>query len=849
MNDKWIPQEIEPTWQRKWEADGLHRAKIDASRPKYYAMTMYPYPSGDLHMGHWYAMAPSDTRARWLRMQGYNVVFPMGFDAFGLPAENAAIRRGIHPKEWTYANIKRMRTQLRSMGAMFDWERECVTCDPEYYQWSQWFFRKLYDAGLAYKKKAPVDFCPNCNTTLAREQVWGEDRHCERCGTPVIKKDLDQWFFKITTYAEELLDFSRMEWPERVTTMQRNWIGRSVGAEVVFRTEKGGHELPIFTTRPDTLWGATFMVLAPEHPLVEELTTDDRRAEVEDYVDQARRMTDIDRETAEREKTGVFTGAYAINPVNDERIPIWIADYVLMTYGTGAIMAVPCGDQRDFEFAQKYNLPIPVVVAPKDWDGSAFAEAYVEPGVMVNSGPFDGYPSIGKYSLEEWSPELAEKYGLAADLTPETEGVHAVTRWLEEKGVGKYAVTYRLHDWLISRQRYWGAPIPMIECSNCGIVPVPYQDLPVLLPEDVQFMPTGESPLKSHEDFRYVKCPECSGDAERETDTMDTFMCSSWYQYAYMERHWKGGETISDDDVPFNPKEGDYWLPVDQYTGGIEHATMHLLYTRFFTKAMRDMGVVNFDEPMTRLYNQGIILGEDGEKMSKSRGNVIAPDDLVQQYGADVVRGYLMFGFRWDQGGPWNSTGVLGIQRFLERVWTLVLADERDNAPPADDQQIRALRRIQHQTIRRVTRDMERFSFNTMVAALMEYTNYLVKAKETSVTQSEAWEEAIDTLLILIAPSFPHISEELWSRTGRSYSIHQQAWPEWNPELAAEETITIVVQINGKVRDRFDVPVDIGQEEVKAQALATPGAQKHMGGKQPLKVIYVPGRLVNIVVK
>jgi leucyl-tRNA synthetase len=591
------------------------------------------------------------------------------------------------------------------------------------------------------------------------------------------------------------------------------------------------------------------MVLAPEHPLVEELTTDDRRAEVEDYVDQARRMTDIDRETAEREKTGVFTGAYAINPVNDERIPIWIADYVLMTYGTGAIMAVPCGDQRDFEFAQKYNLPIPVVVAPKDWDGSAFAEAYVEPGVMVNSGPFDGYPSIGKYSLEEWSPELAEKYGLAADLTPETEGVYAVTRWLEEKGVGKYAVTYRLHDWLISRQRYWGAPIPMIECSNCGIVPVPYQDLPVLLPEDVQFMPTGESPLKSHEDFRYVKCPECSGDAERETDTMDTFMCSSWYQYAYMERHWKGGETISDDDVPFNPKEGAYWLPVDQYTGGIEHATMHLLYTRFFTKAMRDMGVVNFDEPMTRLYNQGIILGEDGEKMSKSRGNVIAPDDLVQQYGADVVRGYLMFGFRWDQGGPWNSTGVLGIQRFLERVWTLVLADERDNAPPADDQQIRALRRIQHQTIRRVTRDMERFSFNTMVAALMEYTNYLVKAKETSVTQSEAWEEAIDTLLILIAPSFPHISEELWSRTGRSYSIHQQAWPEWKPELAAEETITIVVQINGKVRDRFDAPVDIGQEEVKAQALATPGAQKHMGGKQPLKVIYVPGRLVNIVVK
>ena len=847
MTNRWIPQEIEPKWQQKWQADGLHRAEIDHSKQKFYAMTMYPYPSGELHMGHWYAMAPSDTRARWLRMRGYNVVFPMGFDAFGLPAENAAIKRGIHPKEWTYANIERMRAQLRSMGAMFDWERECVTCDPEYYQWSEWFFLKLYHAGLAYKQKAPVDFCPHCNTTLAREQVWGEDRHCERCGTPVIKKDLDQWFFKITAYADELLDFSRMEWPERVTTMQNNWIGRSEGAEVVFRSE-AGHQLPIFTTRPDTLWGATFMVLAPEHPLVAELTTDDQRAEVEAYVETARRMADIDREAVDREKTGVFIGAYAINPVNDERIPIWIADYVLMTYGTGAIMAVPCGDQRDFEFAQKYGLPIPVVVAPKGWDGEPFTEAYVEPGTMVNSGAFDGYPTIGKYSLEEWSPELAEEYGLPATLTPETEGVRAVTRWLEERGVGKYAVTYRLHDWLISRQRYWGAPIPMIDCPSCGIVPVPYEDLPVLLPEDVQFMPTGESPLKFHEGFRYVKCPRCGDDAERETDTMDTFMCSSWYQYAYMERHWKGGETLSADDIPFNPEQGDYWLPVDQYTGGIEHATMHLLYSRFFTKVMRDMGIVDFDEPMVRLYNQGIILGEDGEKMSKSRGNVIAPDDLVQQYGADVVRGYLMFGFRWDQGGPWSSTGVLGIQRFLERVWTLVM-EPRPTVGGTDDAQVRALRRKQHQTIRKVTQDIERFSFNTMVAALMEYTNHMMKAKETSAAQSAAWDEAIETLLLLMAPSFPHVSEELWARTGRAYSIHQQAWPAWDEELAAEETITIVVQVNGKVRDRFEAPADIGEAEAKEKALVTPGAQKHLGGKQPLKVIYVPGRLVNIVVK
>ena len=852
MPDKWIPQEIEPKWQKKWEDDGLYRAEIDSSRPKHYAMTMYPYPSGELHIGHWYAIAPSDARARWMRMRGYNVLFPMGFDGFGLPAENAAIRHKIHPKEWTYANIERMRKQLRTMGAMFDWERECVTCDPEYYEWSQWFFLKLYDAGLAYKKLAPVDFCPVCNTTLAREQVWGEDRHCERCGTPVIKKDLAQWFFKITSYAEALLDMSEIEWPERVTTMQRNWVGRSEGAEVVFRTERGD-ALPVFTTRPDTLWGATFMVLSPEHPLVEELTMDERRAEVESYVEQARRMSEIDRESVDREKTGVFIGAYAVNPVNEERIPIWIADYVLMTYGTGAIMAVPCGDQRDFEFAQKYDLPIPVVVAPSGWDGQPFAEAYAGPGVMVNSGSFNGFPTIGKYSLEEWTPELAQEYGLPAALTSQSEGRHAVTRWLEEREIGEFEVAYRLHDWLISRQRYWGAPIPMIECSTCGVVPVPYEDLPVLLPEDVEFMPSGESPLKFHDEFRHVKCPRCGGDAERETDTMDTFMCSSWYQYAYMERNWRAGQRLTADDKPFNPDEGDYWLPVDQYTGGIEHATMHLFYTRFFTKAMCDMGIVKSSEPMTRLFNQGIILGEDSEKMSKSRGNVISPDDLVQQYGADVVRGYLMFGFRWEQGGPWNSTGVLGIQRFLERVWGLVLEEPQiafEASPSAgDDASVRELRRRQHQTVRKVTHDMGTFAFNTMIAALMEYTNYLIKVRETSIVRTEAWDEAIEMLMLLMAPTFPHVSEELWRCTGRVYSIHQQAWPAWDEELAAEEVITIVVQVNGKLRDRFQAPADIGETDAKAQALATEGAQKHAGDREPAKVVYVPGRLVNIVVK
>jgi leucyl-tRNA synthetase len=513
-------------------------------------------------------------------------------------------------------------------------------------------------------------------------------------------------------------------------------------------------------------------------------------------------------------------------------------------------MAVPCGDQRDFEFAQKYRLPIPVVVAPKDWDGQPFSQAYAEPGVMVNSGPFSGFPTIGKYNLDDWTPELAQQYGLPVYLTHQTEGRHAVTRWLEQKGIGKFAVAYRLHDWIISRQRYWGAPIPMITCPRCGIVPVPYQDLPVLLPEDVEFMPTGESPLKFHAGFRRVKCPACGGDAERETDTMDTFMCSSWYQYAYMEKNWRAGQRLSAGDMPFNPTEGAYWLPVDQYTGGIEHATMHLLYTRFFTKAIRDMGLVSFDEPMLRLFNQGIILGEDSEKMSKSRGNVISPDDLVQQYGADVVRGYLMFGFRWDQGGPWSSTGVLGIQRFLERIWTLVLdAPQNGASVSADDAQVRELRRRQHQTVRRVTQDMQTFSFNTMVAALMEYSNYLIKARETPIVNTPAWEEAIDTLLLLMAPAFPHISEELWVRRGRPYSIHQRAWPTWDEALAAEEIITIVVQINGKVRDRFDVPADIGEQEAKARALETEGAKKHLAGKPPVKVIYVPGRLVNIVAR
>jgi leucyl-tRNA synthetase len=932
MINKYIPREIEPKWQARWETDGLYRSVIDPERPKHYAMTMLPYPSGDLHIGHWYAMAPSDVRARFMRMQGYNVVFPMGFDAFGLPAENAAIERGIHPYIWTMSNIEKMRRQLRSMGAMFDWEREAVSCLPGYYRWSQWFFRKFYDTGTAYRAAAPVDFCPQCNTTLAREQVWGEDRHCERCGTPVIKKDLEQWFFRITNYADELLDFSKIDWPDRVVAMQTNWIGRSEGADVVFKSEEGD-EIVVYTTRPDTLWGATFMVLAPEHKLVDKLTTPDRRAEVDAYVAQAARQTEIERMSLEREKTGVFIGAYAVNPVNGARIPIWIADYVMMTYGTGAIMAVPSHDERDFEFALKFGLPIiPVIDRP---DGATksfvlagsmregFAQALEQAGISFEdqAGSFyvtmqaeqaDGYAALLQeyllpgfwcdvvgggwfFVFEDGVVELdsetadqeivarcqalepkARSYRTVMEMlwsqpfyrnvlfhheygtmihsnefsgTPGDVAKQRVTEWLEEEGKGHFAVNYRLHDWLISRQRMWGAPIPIVYCDDCGMQPVPYEDLPVLLPEDAEFRPTGESPLKFHEGFLNTTCPQCGGPAIRETDTMDTFMCSSWYQYAYLSPYYLEGEPAYAGSMPIDPKEAAYWLPVDVYTGGIEHATMHLVYTRFFTKVMRDLGIVDLDEPMTVLRNQGVILGEDGEKMSKSRGNVIALDDLVERYGADTVRGYLMFGWRWDQGGPWDSQGIEGVVRFLNRVWDSVLEPGYEGDAVPDEHVLRSLRRKVHQSIRKGTEDMESFTFNTYVANLMELNNAMLKAKETPVYGTAAWEEAVETLLLMLAPACPHIAEELWARTGRPYSIHLQGWPIWDEAVAAEETITLVVQVNGKVRDRVEVPVDVDRETARSLALETEGAQRHTTGKQIVKVIVVPGRLVNIVVK
>ena len=727
------PEEIEPRWQKRWDADGLYHSDIDPDKPKFYALTMLPYPSGDLHIGHWYAMTPSDSRARFKRMQGFNVMFPMGFDAFGLPAENAAIQRSIHPKTWTYSNIDNMRRQLRSMGAMFDWRREAVSADPEYYKWTQWFFTQFFKNDLAYQKDAPVDFCPHCNTTLAREQVQGEDRHCERCGTQVIKKNLRQWFFRITNYADELLDFSDMDWPEQVQTLQTNWINRSEGASVVFTTE-GGDEIEVFTTRPDTLWGATFMVLAPEHTLVEKLTTSEQKAAVEAYQQEAKLMGDIQREAADREKTGVFTGGYAINPVNGERIPIWIADYVLMSYGTGAIMAVPSHDQRDFEFARKYDLPIIVVIQPDDIDpivAADMTEAIPAKGSMVNSGPLTG--------------------------TPGDQAFDKAIAFLEERSVGKRAVNYRLRDWLISRQRYWGAPIPIIHCEKCGAVPVPEDQLPVLLPEDVEWLPTGESPLKLHPTWRFTTCPKCGGKAERETDTMDTFMCSSWYHLRYLSPTY--------DKAPFDPKEYDYWMPVDIYTGGIEHATMHLIYTRFFHKALRDLGITKGKEPMLQLRNQGMVLGEDNEKMSKSRGNVISPDDLVAEYGADTVRAYLMFFARWELGAPWNSSGIEGSARWLRKVWYAFL-EPTDNAGTADKETLKVLRRKVHQTLAAVTHDFETFSFNTIVSGLMELMNEMTTAKTKGAFGTKEWQEAESIYLRMMAPVSPHIAEELWEKTG-----------------------------------------------------------------------------------
>jgi len=811
--ERYAHQEIEQKWRDAWDEAQLYELDPDGAGPKWYAVTMYPYPSGDLHIGHWYAMTPSDTAARYKRMRGYNVLFPMGFDAFGLPAENAAIKRGIHPYTWTMANIDNMRRQMQTMGTMFNWEQSVVTCTPAYYKWNQWFFLKFMESGLAYKKEAAVWWCPVDQTVLANEQVV--DGRCERCGTVVYQQQMSQWFFRITQYAEELLRYDGVEWPERVRTMQRNWIGRSEGARVTFKTE-AGDAIEVFTTRPDTLWGATFMVLAPEHPLVAKLTIDAQRVAIDAYIEQARRETEIERQSTEKEKTGVFTGGFAINPVNGEQVQVWIADYVLMTYGTGAIMAVPAHDERDFEFAQKFGLPIiPVIENPnteaRSGDEYVFHHEY---GTMINSGELTG--------------------------TPGDVAVERTIAWLEERGVGTGEVIYRLRDWSISRQRYWGTPIPIIYCDDCGIVPVPEEDLPVVLPENAQFTPTGKSPLLENAAFLNVRCPRCDGPGRRETDTMDCFVDSSWYWYRYLSPDYADG--------PFD-QTMKKWLPVDQYTGGIEHAILHLLYARFFTKAMRDMGLIDFDEPFLRLFNQGIILGEDSEKMSKSRGNVIDPDDLVFEMGTDTIRLFLMFLGPWDQGGPWNSRGISGPQRFLERAYTVVGETADNAAEERDDEATRNLRRLTHATIGGVTKDIEAFGFNTAIAKLMEFVNELMKGKDTPIAQTTAWREATESVALMLAPFTPHLAEELWHRLGKPFSIHNQSWPAWDEELAAAETIEVAVQVNGKVRDRVSLPAEVSETDALTAARASAKVQEYLTDKQVVKEIYVPGRLISFVVR
>ncbi|GAC1329730.1 MAG: leucine--tRNA ligase [Candidatus Dormibacteria bacterium] len=811
------PAEIEPRWQQRWAEDALYQAQDrDPDRPKWYALVMFPYTSGDLHVGHWFAYTGPDVHARYKRMKGYNVLFPFGFDAFGLPAENAAIKDGIHPSEYTTANIERMLVQLRTLGSTFEFGRQVVTSEVSYYRWTQWLFLQLFKKGLAYRASAPVNWCPRDQTVLANEQVV--NGLCERCDTPVVKKELEQWFFRITNYAEELLKFDGLDWPEKVVTMQTNWIGRSEGllADFVVRLAGGGEDkLRIFTTRPDTLFGVTFMVVAPEHPLVDQLTTDERRAEVHAYVEQARNASEIDRQSTEREKTGVFTGGYAINPMNGEQVPVWVADYVLMTYGTGAIMAVPAHDERDFAFAQKYGLEVREVISPSGEAGGPLQEAHTGEGTLVNSGRFNG-------------------------LVAKSEGIQDIVDYVKAQGWGEPTVVYRLRDWLLSRQRYWGAPIPIIYCPQHGAVAVPEDQLPVELPREAEFRPTGDSPLAAVREFVETTCPQCGQSARRETDTMDTFVDSSWYYLRYC--------SPGDTEHAFDPELVRSWMAVDQYMGGVEHAILHLLYSRFFVKALRDCGLLTLDEPFKRLRNQGMITHAGG-KMSKSKGNVKAPDDMVRSHGADAVRLYMLFIAPWSDGGVWSEEGIDGTRRFLNGVHYLATQTyAQSGAVEGDSAEERDLVRLTHQTIRAVTDDIEHFKLNTYVSALMKLRNAIQDASRTETGRTVAYRRAIDTLLVLLAPAAPHLAEELWVETGHPYSVHQQHWPVYDEGLVRAAEFELVVQVNGKARDRFTLPVGIDEDRVRHEVLSRARIVEILDGRSPKKIIYVPGRIFSIVV-
>jgi len=807
--ERYTPSAIEPKWQAHWAATGLYETPDDSDKPNYYFVTMFPYPSGEIHVGHWYAFAPPDCAARFTRMRGFNVLFPMGFDAFGINAENAAIDRGIHPAVWTEKNMEHMRAQFRMMGAGIDWRREVVTCYPEYYRWNQWMFLKFLEKGLAYRATAPVNWCPRDETVLANEQVI--DGHCERCDTPVVKKDLTQWFYKITAYADELLQFDGLDWPEPVRVMQQNWIGRSEGAEIQFPVEgHGDAAIRFFTTRPDTIYGATFMVLAPEHPLVPVITAPAQKAAVDAYLAKARNESEIERSRAERPKAGVDTGAFATNVFSGQRIPIWVADYVLASYGTGAIMAVPAHDERDFAFAKQYGLPIKEVISPDAGAGAPGSEAtehasldaaYVGPGRMVRSGPYSGTSSdVGKRTIASEA---------------------------KKTGVGTPSVTYRLRDWLISRQRYWGTPIPVVYCETDGTVPVPEHELPIVLPRNAEFTGRGGSPLARMPEFVDTTCPTCGGPAKRETDTMDTFVDSSWYMYRYVDPKY--------DRSFMNVDVAKKWLPVTRYTGGKEHAILHLLYARFICKALRDLGQLWFDEPFVHLRNQGSIVFK-GRKMSKSRGNVQAPDEYVARYGADTVRLFMMFKGPWTDGSDWDASGIDGAWRFLNRVWGLGLT-ERSSAGPPDPE----LGRMVQRTIKKVTEDLEQYHFNTAIAAMMELSTATFHASGPSR------DGATDALVLLLAPFAPHISEELWQRRGGTGSVHQQSWPAYDPAAARDREVQLVVQVNGKVRDRISVPAGLSDDAARLAALASEKVQAAISGAAVAKTIVVPDRLVSVV--
>lgn len=820
MTQGYNPHQIEHKWQRIWGERHIYRTVEESDKPKFYTLEQFPYPSGKLHMGHMRVYSIGDVIARFKRMNGYRVLHPMGWDAFGLPAENAAIKNNVHPAKWTMDNIAHMKEQQNQLGVSYDWDREVTTCQPDYYRFTQWLFLLFYERGLAYRKKAAVNWCPGCQTVLANEQV--EDGRCWRCDTVVEKKELEQWFFRITEYADRLLhDLDKLdEWPEKVKTMQRNWIGRSEGTNVTFTIpELNDAPVTVFTTRPDTLFGVTYMVLAPEHPLVEQVIRGKaQERQIREFIARMRNESEMSRTSADAEKVGYFTGAYAKHPLTGEEVPIWVANYVLMDYGTGAVMGVPAHDERDFAFAKKYHLPIRKVIdRPGDPLGEPLSEAYVEDGVLVNSGQFNGMPN--------------------------RKAIVEISKALESQGKGERTVTYKLRDWLISRQRYWGAPIPIIYCDACGTVPVPKEQLPVLLPEDVTF--DGRSnPLTTSPSFVDTTCPRCGQPARRETDTMDTFIDSSWYYLRYTDPH--------NEEKPFSKEMADKWMQVDEYIGGIEHAILHLLYSRFFTKVLYDAGMVSTDEPFKSLLTQGMVL-KDGAKMSKSKGNVVSPDEIIEQYGADTGRLFILFAAPPDRDLEWSDSGVEGSYRFLNRVWRVVgehkhIFEDRPQAVPDVDKESKALNRTLHYTIKKVTEDVgTRYNFNTAISAIMELVNAVQSYPQTADRGTLA--DAIEHIVLLLAPFTPHIAEELWQQIGHRDSVHEQAWPTFDEAALALDEVELAVQVNGKVRDKLTVPAGADNKEVEEMALARSKVQQQLNGKTVHKVIVVPKKLVNIVAK